>query len=47
MITDGDFARTVNNPVRMYVLSKMDTYANTEEGKQASSEDLKVSLEPA
>jgi hypothetical protein len=37
----------VNNPVRMYVLSKMDAFANTEEGRQASTEAVKVSVESA
>ncbi len=45
LITDADFSKTVNNPVRMYVSSKMDTFANTEAGKQASTEAVKVSVE--
>ena len=32
LVTDAGFAKTVNNPVRMY-LSKMDAIQNTEEGK--------------
>jgi hypothetical protein len=32
LVKDTAFAKTVNNPVRMY-LSKMDAIQNTEEGK--------------
>jgi hypothetical protein len=43
LVTDAAFAKTVNNPVRMYVISKMDAFSNTLEGMTATADDNKVS----
>ena len=43
LVTDAAFAKTVNNPVRMYVISKMHAFSNTPEGMTATAEDNKVS----
>ena len=43
LVTDAGFAKTVNNPVRMYVLSKMEAFSNTPEGMTATADDNKVS----
>ncbi len=43
LVTDARFAKTVNNPVRMYVLSKMEAFSNTTEGMTATADDNKVS----
>jgi hypothetical protein len=43
LVTNAGFAKTVNNPVRMYVLSKMEAFSNTPEGMTATADDNKVS----
>ncbi len=39
---DAGFEKTYNNPRRMFVLSKMEAFKNTEEGMTATPEDNKV-----
>ncbi len=43
LVTDSAFAKTVNNPVRMYAISKMDAFSNTPERMTATADDNKVS----
>jgi hypothetical protein len=42
IMEDAVFEKTYNNPVRMFVLSKMEAFKNTEEGMIATPEDNKV-----
>ena len=39
---DAGFEKSYNNPVRMFVLSKMEAFRNTEDGMTATPEDNKV-----
>ncbi len=43
IIEDAVFEKTYNNPVRMFVLSKMEAFKHTEEGMTATPEENKVS----
>jgi hypothetical protein len=43
IIEDAKFEKTYNNPVRMFVLSKMEEFKKTEDGMTATAEDMKVS----
>ena len=42
IMEDAGFEKTYNNPVRMFVLSKMEAFRNTEDGMTATPEDNKV-----
>ena len=42
IMEDAGYEKTYNNPRRMFVLSKMKAFKNTEEGMTATPEDNKV-----